>query len=131
MGGKRLIVIDDSIVRGTTSRQIVKMLFEAGAKEVHFLSSSPPVKFPDFYRIDTPQQENLMAASKTLEEMREYLGATTLGFLSFEAMIRATGLSADQFCASCFTGKYPIDIRERRNEIKFAARKETSEPVSV
>ncbi|HEY4522287.1 MAG TPA: amidophosphoribosyltransferase [Candidatus Paceibacterota bacterium] len=131
IAGKRLIVIDDSIVRGTTSRQIVKMLFEAGAKEVHFLSSSPPVKFPDFYGIDTPQQENLMAASKTLEEMREYLGATTLGFLSFEAMIRATGLSADQLCASCFTGEYPIDIRERRNEINYNTMIRQSEPSPV
>ena len=116
--GKRLIVIDDSIVRGTTSQQIVKMLFDAGAKEVHFLSSSPPVKYPDFYGIDTPKQEKLMAATKSVEEMREYLGATSLRFLSYEGLIRATGISEDQFCTSCFTGEYPIDIGERSKEVK-------------
>jgi len=117
--GKRLIVIDDSIVRGTTSRQIVKMLFDAGAKEVHFLSSSPPVKFPDFYGIDTPKQENLLAASKSVEEMREYLGATSLAFLSYEGMIRATGMPKERFCTSCFNGVYPIDIGERQEEIVY------------
>ncbi len=117
--GKRLVVFDDSIVRGTTSRQIVKMLFDAGAKEVHFLVASPPVKFPDFYGIDTPRQSDLIASTKTVEEIREYLGATSLRFLSFDGMIRATGLPADQFCTSCFTGEYPIDIKERVSEIKY------------
>jgi amidophosphoribosyltransferase len=116
--GKRVIVIDDSIVRGTTSRQIVQMLFEAGASEVHFLVSSPPVKFPDFYGIDTPKQGNLLAATKSLEEMREYLKATSLRFLSYEGMIKATGIPEDQLCTSCFTGVYPIDIKERAKEIK-------------
>ena len=116
--GKRVIVIDDSIVRGTTSRQIVQMLFEAGASEVHFLVSSPPVKFPDFYGIDTPKQENLIAATKSLEEMQAYLKATSLRFLSYEGMIRATGIPEDQFCTSCFTGVYPIDIKERGREVK-------------
>lgn len=116
--GKRVIVIDDSIVRGTTSQQIVKMLFDAGAQEVHFLSSSPPVKYPDFYGIDTPQQKNLMAAVKTEEEMREYLGATSLRFLSYEGLIRATGIPEDHFCTSCFTGIYPINIGERAKEVR-------------
>ncbi|OGG53342.1 hypothetical protein A3C20_04725 [Candidatus Kaiserbacteria bacterium RIFCSPHIGHO2_02_FULL_55_25] len=118
IAGKRLVVVDDSIVRGTTSRQIVKMLFDAGAKEVHFLSCSPPVKYPDFYGIDTPKQEKLMASTKSVEEMREYLGATSLRFLSYEGMIRATGLPESQFCTSCFTGVYPIDIKERAKEVR-------------
>lgn len=117
--GKRVVVFDDSIVRGTTSRQIVKMLFEAGAKEVHFLVASPPVKFPDFYGIDTPQQKDLIAATKSVAEMQEYLGATSLRFLSYEGMIAATGLPESQFCTSCFTGIYPIDIKERAQEITF------------
>ncbi len=117
--GKRVVVFDDSIVRGTTSRQIVKMLFEAGAKEVHFLVASPPVKYPDFYGIDTPKQSDLIAATKTVSEMQEYLGATSLRFLSYEGMIRATGIPEDQFCTSCFTGVYPIDIKERAREITF------------
>ncbi|OGG56279.1 hypothetical protein A3D71_01815 [Candidatus Kaiserbacteria bacterium RIFCSPHIGHO2_02_FULL_55_20] len=117
ISGKRVVVFDDSIVRGTTSRQIVKMLFEAGAKEVHFLVASPPVKYPDFYGIDTPQQKNLIAATKSVAEMREYLGATSLRFLSYEGMIAATGLPENQFCTSCFTGVYPIDIGERAKEV--------------
>ncbi len=119
IAGKRVVMIDDSIVRGTTSRQIVRMLFDAGAKEVHFLASSPPVKFPDFYGIDTPRQSNLLAATKSIDEMREYIGATSLHFLSLKGMIAATGISEDQFCMSCFTGEYPIDIKERRKEISF------------
>jgi len=116
---KRVIVIDDSIVRGTTSRQIVKLLFDSGAKEVHFLSSSPPVRYPDFYGIDTPKQQNLLAASRSLDEMREYLAATSLRFLSYEGLIQATGLSEEVFCTSCFTGVYPIDIGERAQEVKL------------
>ena len=118
IAGKRLVVIDDSIVRGTTSRQIVKMLFDAGAKEVHFLSSSPPVRYPDFYGIDTPEQDSLIAAVKSIEEMREFLGSTSLSFLSFDGMIRATGEPKERFCTSCFTGEYPIDIGSRASEIR-------------
>jgi amidophosphoribosyltransferase len=118
IAGKRVVVFDDSIVRGTTSRQIVAMLFEAGASEVHFLVSSPPVKYPDFYGIDTPQQKNLLAATKSVGEMRKYLGATSLRFLSHKGMIQAIGIAEDQFCTSCFTGIYPIDIRERAKEVR-------------
>ena len=117
--GKRVVVFDDSIVRGTTSRQIVKMLFEAGAKEVHFLVASPPVKFPDFYGIDTPKQTDLIAATKSVEEIEKYLRATSLRFLSYDGMIAATGIPADQFSTSCFNGVYPIDIRERAREVEY------------
>lgn len=117
--GKRVIVIDDSIVRGTTSRQIVKMLFETGAKEVHFLVSSPRVLFPDFYGIDLPRQSELLAHGKTVAEMKKYLGATSLHFLSYDGMITATGLPESSFSTSCFTGKYPIDIGERKGEVKY------------
>ncbi|MBI2632940.1 MAG: amidophosphoribosyltransferase [Parcubacteria group bacterium] len=113
---KRVIVLDDSIVRGTTSRQIVRMLRDAGAREVHFLVSSPPVKYPDFYGIDLSKQNELLAPHKTIEQMREHIGADTLYFLSYEGMIEATGLTEDAFCSSCFTGKYPIDLHERAKE---------------
>jgi amidophosphoribosyltransferase len=116
--GKRVIVMDDSIVRGTTSRQIVKMLFDAGASEVHFLVSSAPVKYPDFYGIDTPRQDDLIAAVKSVEEIREYLGATSLQFLSYAGMIEATGHPESRFCTSFFTGVYPIDIKERQKEVR-------------
>ncbi|MBI2610337.1 amidophosphoribosyltransferase [Candidatus Kaiserbacteria bacterium] len=118
--GKRVVVMDDSIVRGTTSRQIVAMLFEAGAKEVHFLVSSPPVKFPDFYGIDTPRQGELIAATKSVEEIEQYLRATSLHYLSYEGMIKATGLPENVFSTSCFTGVYPIDICERAKEIRYS-----------
>lgn len=117
---KRVIVVDDSIVRGTTSRQIVRMLFEAGAKEVHFLASSPPVKYPDFYGIDLPRQKDLLAFSRTVEEMNTYLGSTSLGFLSYDGMIQATGIDESNFCTACFNGKYPIDLRERKGEVEYS-----------
>jgi len=116
---KRVGVIDDSIVRGTTSRQIVKMLFGAGAKEVHFLVGSAPVKFPDFYGIDTPKQENLISAQKTIEETRRYLGATTLSFLSIDGMVKATGLPKERFSLSAFNGEYPLPIFEHGKEVKY------------
>jgi amidophosphoribosyltransferase len=116
--GKKIIVMDDSIVRGTTSRQLISMLFEAGCAEVHMLISSPPVKFPDFYGIDTPKQEKLIASHKTVEEIRQYLGASSLYFLSLKGLIDATGLSEDLFCTSCFTGEYPIDLKEKKADVK-------------
>ncbi len=117
--GKRVIVVDDSIVRGTTSRQIVKMLFSSGAKEVHFLVSSPPVKFPDFYGIDISTQKELLAATRTTEQMREFLGATSLQFLSYHGMVDSIGVPERDLNTSCFTGTYPIDIKERAKEIVY------------
>lgn len=116
---KRVIVVDDSIVRGTTSKKIVKMLFEAGAKEVHFLVSSPPVKFPDFYGIDLSKQSELLATDRSIDEMNKYLGSTSLSFLTLKGMVAATGLKESMFSTSCFSGKYPIDIRERRKEFIY------------
>jgi amidophosphoribosyltransferase len=117
MKDKRVVLVDDSIVRGTTMRHLVSMVFEAGAKEVHLLISSPPVRYPDFYGINTPQQAELLAAYMTHDEMVDYTGATSLHFLSFDGMIKATGLPASNFTSSCFTGEYPIPIGKRANEI--------------
>ena len=114
---KRVVIVDDSIVRGTTMRHLVSMLFEAGAKEVHLLISCPPVRYPDFYGINTPRQTELMAAYMTIQEMADAVGATSLHFLSFEGMISATGLSEDVFNNSCFNGNYPISIGKRAQEI--------------
>jgi len=122
--GKKVVIMDDSIVRGTTSRQLVQAIFDAGASEVHLVISSPPVKFPDFYGIDTPKQKSLIASQKTVEEIREFLGATSLHFLSLEGLIRATGLPADQFSTSCFTGEYPIDLHERKGDFTYDVPKE-------
>lgn len=117
--GKRVIVIDDSIVRGTTTGKIVKMLRNAGAKEVHVMISSPPVKYPDFYGINTPLQVDLIAANKTIEEITEHIGADSLTYLSYEGLIRSTGLPEEMFNTSMFNGKYPLDIQERAEGIKI------------
>lgn len=116
--GKRVAILDDSIVRGTTSRQLVKMMFDAGCSEVHMLISSPPVKYPDFYGIDTPKQEKLIGAQKTVEEIRDFLGATSLYFLSLKGLLDSTGVEHDKFCTSCFNGVYPIDLKERKADVK-------------
>jgi len=115
--GQRVILVDDSIVRGTTMRQMVSMVFKAGAKEVHLMISCPPVRYPDFYGINTPKQSELLAAYMTHDEMNDYLGATSLSFLSFDGMIKATGLPTRNFTTSCFTGEYPIPIGQRAQEI--------------
>lgn len=113
--GKRVGIIDDSIVRGTTSKRIVKMLFEAGATEVHFLVTSAPIRFPDFYGIDTPNQADLIAANRTVEQIREYLGATSLTYLTVDSMVKATGLPRERFSLSSFTGEYPIPLFEKES----------------
>ena len=115
--GKRIALIDDSIVRGTTSKRLVQALFRAGAKEVHFLVSSPPVRFPDFYGIDTPKQKELIASNKTVEEIRKFLGATSLSYLSLSGLIKSIGLPKDHLSTSLFTGIYPIDLKERTSEV--------------
>jgi amidophosphoribosyltransferase len=117
--GKKIAVLDDSIVRGTTSKKLVKRLFMAGAKEVHFLVSSPPIRFPDFYGIDTPKQKHLIASGKTVEEVRKFLGATSLHYLSLEGMIKSIGLPEERLCTSFFTGVYPIDLKERAREVNY------------
>lgn len=122
---QRVVLVDDSIVRGTTMRHLVQMVFEAGAKEVHLLISSPPVKYPDFYGINTPRQTELLAAYMSEEEMREHVGATSLHFLSYDGMIQSTGLPASNFTTSCFNGDYPISIGKRMDEIKMLAPGET------
>ncbi len=107
---RRVAVLDDSIVRGTTARQIVAIIRECGATEVHFLVSSPPVRFPDFYGIDTPRPDELVAAGMSVDETRKHIGADSLAYLSYDGMIRATGLPESRFSTSCFSGIYPVDI---------------------
>jgi amidophosphoribosyltransferase len=114
---KRVILIDDSIVRGTTASKIVKMVYEAGAKEVHLGISCPPIKHPDFYGIDTPNYNELIASKSNIEEMTELVGAKSLFFLSLDGTYKAMGYNErnkelPQFTDHCFTGEYPIDISE-------------------
>ncbi len=109
--GRRVVVVDDSIVRGTTSRKIVKMLRGAGAREVHVRISSPPIHWPCYYGIDTPTRKELIASSHQVEEIRRYLEADSLGYLSLEGMLKSTGGSPDQFCHACFTGDYRVGFQ--------------------
>ncbi len=106
--GKRVIVVDDSIVRGTTCKARVNNLKEAGAKEVHVLVSCPPHMNPCVYGIDFPDRSKLMAANHTLDEIRRYLSADSLGYLSQDGLVRATGLPKDNFCMACYDGQYPV-----------------------
>ncbi|HWD38514.1 MAG TPA: amidophosphoribosyltransferase [Fimbriimonas sp.] len=108
--GQRIVLVDDSIVRGTTTRQIVKMLFESGAAEVHVRITAPPIKFPCFYGIDMASKGELAAARMSLEELTKYIGATTLGFLSIEGAVEAAGGDKSRFCLACFNGDYPIQV---------------------
>jgi len=112
--GKRVVMIDDSIVRGTTSNRIVRMLREAGAKEVHVRISSPPVMNSCFYGIDTSTRDELIAATKSIEEIRQIIEADSLSFLSVEGMIEAIGRQDSApnkgHCLACFTGEYPTEI---------------------
>ncbi len=107
--GKRLVVVDDSIVRGNTQRAVVAMLREAGAKEVHLRISAPPVQWPCFYGIDFATRDELIAVGREIEDIRQHLGADSLSYISVEAMIEATEISRDRLCTACFTGEYPIE----------------------
>ena len=121
VAGKRIVLIDDSLVRGTTSVKIVRMMREAGAREVHFRIASPPITHPDFYGIDTPEREKLLAATHTVEEMRDFIGADLLAFLSVEGVYRAMGEERrdplrPQFTDHCFTGDYPTPLTDQNGE---------------
>ncbi|MES3031947.1 MAG: amidophosphoribosyltransferase [Patescibacteria group bacterium] len=117
--GKKVAIVDDSIVRGNTCKRLVETIFKSGAKEVHLIISSPPVKFPDFYGMDTPNQNELIAAHKSIEEIREFLGATSLQYLSLDGLIKSIGLPEGHLSTSCFSGVYPIDLKERKDEVNY------------
>jgi len=115
--GKRIILIDDSLVRGTTSKKIVRMMRDAGAREVHFRLASPPIIHPDYYGIDLPDRGGLLAATHNLEEMRDIIGADSLAFLSIDGMYRAMGEPGrdplnPKFADHCFTGVYPTHLTD-------------------
>jgi len=111
IGGKRLVVVDDSIVRGTTTPRVVSLLKKAGAAEVHLRICAPPIRYPCFFGVDMATRWELIAARKTVPEIREHLGADSLGYLSLDGLIRAVDLPRDIFCLACFTGAYPIPVQ--------------------
>jgi amidophosphoribosyltransferase len=110
VAGKRVVVIDDSIVRGTTARARVVNLREAGAKEVHMRVSCPPHRFACHYGIDFPDPQKLIANQMSMDEIAKYLGVDSLGYLDVEGMVRATGRQVNEFCLACFNGKYPLPV---------------------
>ncbi len=110
IAGKRLVVVDDSIVRGTTTRAMVAMLRDAGAAEIHLRISSPPYRWPCFYGMDTGTRDQLLAAERSVEEVREYLGCDTLAYLDLDRLLEATGAAASGFCTACITGEYPVAV---------------------
>jgi len=120
--GKRVVLVDDSIVRGTTSRHLVSLLREAGAREVHMRISSPPYRNACHYGIDTSQSSTLIARGREIEEIRDSIGADSLAYLSLEGMVRATGVPVDEcrcFCLACFTGEYPVPVPEEVDELSL------------
>jgi len=119
--GKRIVLVDDSVVRGTTSKKIVQLMYEAGAREVHMRIASPPITHPDYYGIDTPDRVDLLAANKDLDGMREFLGADSLAFLSVDGIYRAVGHEhrdqrSPQFTDHCFTGEYPTPLTDQSGQ---------------
>ncbi len=111
LDGKRVVVVDDSIVRGTTTPQVVKLLRRAGAREVHMRICAPPLRYPCFFGVDMATRWELIAAQKTIPEVRDFIGADSLGYLSIDGLIKAVALPRDIFCLACFTGDYPIPVQ--------------------
>jgi amidophosphoribosyltransferase len=111
--GRRLAVVDDSIVRGTTTRQIVQMLRDAGAREVHMRITSPPIRWPCYYGIDMSTSGELVAGTMTVPEIRDFIGADSLAYLPLPELVAATDAPADAFCRACFDGQYPVAVPER------------------
>jgi amidophosphoribosyltransferase len=121
---RRLVVVDDSIVRGTTTRQIVGLLRRAGAREVHVRVSAPPIFHPCFYGIDTQIERELIAATRTVDEIREFIGADSLAYLSIDGVLEAIDLPRERFCFACFDGRYPVPVPYDTENRKFLLERE-------
>jgi amidophosphoribosyltransferase len=126
--GQRVVMLDDSIVRGTTSRKIVRMLGNAGAREVHVRISSPPTTGSCYYGIDTPTSEELIANRYSVDKICKFLEASSLGYLSLEGLLRAVGATRDSFCTACFSGEYPLEVAaEEKRQLRLFDTRETEE----
>src|SRR4030043_951051 len=128
--GKRLVVVDDSIVRGTTSKKIVKMLYNAGAREVHLRITCPPLLYPCYYGVDMAQRNEFIANHKTLENIREFLKVDSLKYLSMNGLVKAIGESKEKFCFACFNGEYPVNIPENTEPNKYSLKKKEKRTAS-
>jgi amidophosphoribosyltransferase len=119
VAGKRVVVVDDSIVRGNTTRQIVRMLFDAGAAEVHVRVSSPPVIGQCFYGIDLADPAEMIASDKSVDEIRDHIGATSLAYLSHDALVASTRRPENELCRACLTGRYPTTVPVESAKLRF------------
>ncbi|HEU4758974.1 MAG TPA: amidophosphoribosyltransferase, partial [Dehalococcoidia bacterium] len=119
IAGKRLVVVDDSIVRGTTTPKVVEMLRRAGAREVHMRICSPPIQHPCYFGIDMATQWELIASSQSVEDIRRHIGADSLDYLTIEALMRAVEQPKDTFCTACFTGEYPMPVQLQMDKLVF------------
>ena len=108
--GKKVVIVDDSIVRGTTMKKIVELLRFNGAKEIHIRICSPPVRWPCFFGVDTPERKQLIAANKNVSGIKKFIGADSLKYLSLKNLIKASSQPENSLCHACFSGKYPMDI---------------------
>lgn len=131
ISGKRVVLVDDSIVRGNTSRKIVELIKEAGAREVHVRVSSPPVMWPCFYGIDTANRSELIAARMSVEEIRKHISSDSLEYLSLKSLIKATGIKKENFCLACLNGEYPIQVPEDIKLTKLILEEETEEETEI
>jgi amidophosphoribosyltransferase len=119
ISGKRLVVVDDSIVRGTTTPRVINVLRKAGAREVHMRICAPPIRYPCFFGVDMATRWELIAAQKTVPEIRDAIGADTLGYISMDGLIEAVGLPRENFCAACFTGEYPMPVQLEMDKLQL------------
>jgi amidophosphoribosyltransferase len=127
LDGRRVVLVDDSIVRGTTSRKIVKMVRAAGAREVHMRIACPPTISPCYYGVDTPRRSELIAATHTIDEIRRYLEADSLAYLSLDQLRGAVGRQSEHYCTSCYTGEYPVDFpRDSETYLQLALKLDKS-----
>ena len=131
LDGKRVVLVDDSLVRGTTSRKIVKMVRAAGAKEVHMRISCPPTISPCFYGVDTPRRSELIAATHSLDEIRKYIDADSVGYLSLEGLLSSVGRQRTSYCTSCYTGQYPVAFPQNEAAYLQLALKLDEQPVKT
>jgi len=130
LDGERLVVVDDSIVRGTTTPSVVRLLRKAGAKEIHMRICAPPIKHPCFFGVDMATRRELIAAQKSVSEICDFIGADSLGYLSIEGLLKAVDLPRENFCLACFTGEYPIPVQLEMDKLALETMRE-SQPVDA
>ena len=125
---KRIVLVDDSIVRGTTTPKVIKLLRKAGAKEIHMRVCAPPIRYPCFFGVDMATRWELIAAQKTIPQIRDFIGADSLGYLSIEGLIKAVGLPRESFCLACFTGEYPVPVQLEMDKLALESMVDSKVP---